>query len=257
MTHALHRYQCIDGLTLKLFALVSMTIDHFAAALLLYSDPLYYPLRIVGRLAFPIYCFLIVEGYLHTHNVRAYASRLLLLAVVSELPFDLVAGRTFPDLYHQNVFFTLFIGLVLVAILDHLEHWAKSLTQSIPLQKAFQVLIALLVVALAVAAGALHTDYGTGGILLILLFYRCRTKPLALVLTVTVLLYGFFGTLEAFGALSLIPILLYNGQRGKQPFGKAGQWFFYFYYPLHLGLFALLNMTIFHTYLYQILGTAF
>ena len=75
----------MSGLVLKVFALVCMIIDHTGASILRHSD-YYMTLRIIGRLAFPIYCFLIAEGYVHTGNVRKYAARMLVFAAVSEIP---------------------------------------------------------------------------------------------------------------------------------------------------------------------------
>ncbi|NLC03985.1 MAG: TraX protein, partial [Tissierellia bacterium] len=93
-------------LILKIIALISMVIDHYGAIFQSGID-IY---RIIGRLAFPIYAFLLVEGYTHTRDVKKYGRRLLIFALVSELPFDLAFyGKL--SFTHQNIFFTLFIGL--------------------------------------------------------------------------------------------------------------------------------------------------
>ena len=99
----------INGFTLKWIAIVSMLIDHMGAILF----PQYIEMRIVGRLAFPIYCFLLAEGAVHTSNIRRYEIRLLAFACLSDIPFDLAffGGVT---LEHQNVFFTLLLGVLVI-----------------------------------------------------------------------------------------------------------------------------------------------
>ena len=104
----------MNVLILKIIVLLSMIIDHYGA--IFHSGVDMY--RIIGRLAFPIYAFLLVEGYSHTSNVKKYASRLFLFALISECPFDL-AFYSKLEFMHQNIFFTLFIGLVLMCLLDN------------------------------------------------------------------------------------------------------------------------------------------
>ena len=89
---------------LKVLALITMIIDHYGA--IFQNDIITF--RIIGRLAFPIYCFLLVEGYLHTSDVKQYAKRLLLFALISEMPFDLAFYNKL-GFTHQNIFFTLFL----------------------------------------------------------------------------------------------------------------------------------------------------
>ena len=99
---------------LKLIAAVSMTVDHIGAAL--FPQALW--LRCIGRLAFVLYAFLITEGYIYTRNVKWYMARLGLLAVLSEVPFDLLFHRSLFYPYAQNVFFTLFLGLLAIYLMD-------------------------------------------------------------------------------------------------------------------------------------------
>ena len=112
----------LSGSTLKLIAIVTMFIDHlgvvaFETQISNYMVP-YYIMRLIGRLAFPIFCFLLVEGFFHTRDVKKYALRLLVFAFISEIPFDLAFNRQMFYWRHQNVFFTLFIGLLVIALLE-------------------------------------------------------------------------------------------------------------------------------------------
>lgn len=126
LTEAVSEGKGITGSTLKMIAIITMFIDHTAAVILermLYMQrfssqtayTVYIIMRLVGRLGFPIFCFLLIEGFCHTRNVKKYACRLFLFALLSEIPFDLgFRGSIFYRQY-QNVFFTLLIGLIVLA----------------------------------------------------------------------------------------------------------------------------------------------
>lgn len=113
----------LSGTTLKWIAVISMLIDHTAEVLINHNaaltDPIwaqiYVLMRGIGRIAFPIYAFLLVEGFLHTKDVKKYLARMLTFAVVSEIPFDLAVFHTPFYWGYQNVFFTLFLGLLALA----------------------------------------------------------------------------------------------------------------------------------------------
>ncbi|SFR93946.1 TraX family protein [Anaeromicropila populeti] len=120
----------MSGSTLKLIAIFAMIIDHVAAVLVwsvAYSTnntqmmEISHYMRMFGRIAFPIFCFLLVEGFVHTKNRRRYAIRLALFAVISEIPFDLAFSMTPFDFNAQNVFFTLFLGLVVLMGLENIQ----------------------------------------------------------------------------------------------------------------------------------------
>lgn len=240
----------LSGAALKWIAVLTMLIDHIALALLWFGYmarhphaagalTLYYAMRVVGRLAFPIYCFLLAEGLYHTHSKGKYLLRLAVFALLSEIPFDLAFNRTILEFGYQNVFFTLTLGLCAAWGWERLTRgksfWAPFL----------RVAGGALCVGCAMAAAwALRTDYGALGVLLIFVFwlFRGRELPLALGVAAVLLLMVALGRShwsELAALLALLPLHAYNGRRGRQP--KA---FFYIFYPAHLVLLFLLRKLI-------------
>ena len=216
----LSRYQRMDGTVLKLIACLSMFIDQLGAVC--FSGMMGF--RIIGRLAFPIYCFLLVEGAVHTHDMKKYILRMGIFALISEVPFDLAFYHRLVYTEHQNVFFTLGLGLLAIWFLEHLD---------IP-----DVLYKLLVIiAAGLIAEFFNTDYGFTGIAVICIFYYLRGQP-QLKYPIAAILLAAMGGVEVYAVLALIPILLYNGQRGRQT--KVMQYGFYIFYPTHLLLIAAL-----------------
>lgn len=217
---------------LKRIALTTMIIDHVAASLLLtmiyYQDSrlapgmdwimVYTIMRSIGRLAFPIYLFLLVEGYHHTHNLKRYLMRLGALAFVSEIPFDLAFNHTWWDLSHQNIFFELFLALILFILLDR---WQEHF-----------LLQVLAIAMLAVLAEWACLDYGWYGILAAGILYLCHPNRLYMALGVLV---GFLFELSMPTVFLAAPMVYwYNGQRGR-----VNQAFHYWIYPIHLALLAI------------------
>lgn len=232
----LQKKKGVPGSVLKWIAVASMFIDHFtavlvegswAAGLRAVSYNQYLLLRGIGRLAFPIYCFLLAEGLLHTRGVKKYLLRLGGFAFLSELPFDLAFRRTFFTLSYQNVFFTLFFGLLALA------QW-QWLTQRKDFQAPWwrQALGLLFIAALAWIAELCHTDYGWQGVAVISLMYLLRKLPIPRDLGILAVLYT-SSTLELAAIPDLLLFRLYNGERGRQ-----GKYFFYIFYPAHLLLLA-------------------
>lgn len=198
----------LSGSTLKLLAIITMLIDH-TAAVILTESPNYGLYRMIGRVSFPIFCFLLVEGYVHTHDVKRYALRLFFFALLSELPFDLALyGRLFYP-YAQNVFFTLLIGLFVLYLMDRTKNWFL---------KILVVFMGMLIAALGM------TDYSYLGILSIAVLYAARENRLKQCFAGAVTFLW-----EPPAVLAFLPIYFYNGKRGM-----SFKYFFYIFYPLHL-----------------------
>lgn len=232
----------LSGSALKWIAIVTMFIDHLGVTLVWnwylqsfspVAIELYSLMRAVGRVAFPIFCFMIVEGYIHTGSKGKYALRLGLFCLIAELPFDLAVWGEIPY-SGQNVFFTLLLGLLAI--------WAgDTLSQRLDWHPVFLTGGAALV--LGMTADYLQTDYGFFGVLLIAALYLGRqlrkeadfnTRLLQLLLgTLTILWYcwSHYNWLELMAVGGLGLTLLYNGERGNGP-----KWFFYWFYPIHLGI---------------------
>lgn len=202
--------QCLDSFQLKCIAIVSMALDHTGAVL--YPSQIW--LRCLGRIAFPIFCFLIVEGFFHTHDVRRYMGRLGVFALISEIPYDL-AFRGVPLEYdHQNVFFTLLIGIGMMVLLERNREWPVK------------AVILLLAMWLAVL---IRSDYNFRGILLIFVFYIFHESRWLAVTAGGFWNFLYQGVIQKYGVLSVLPLALYNGERGRKM-----KYFFYIFYPVHL-----------------------
>ncbi len=240
--------QGLSGSTLKILAVVTMLIDHIGAGfiemgMLPYLAQTYgvgadvvntwsvidTVMRCVGRMAFPIFCFLLVEGYFNTRSVRKYLGRLFVFALISEVPFDLAFSGTIVNAASQNVFFSLFLGLAAIAICDHIraDGWR------------YKLLTALTLIGLGIAATVANTDYSFVAILLIYVFYAFRGQELAVIIAGAVALLG-AGAVEVAGYVAFLPIHYYNGKRGFQL-----KYIFYAFYPVHLLLIALVRMAVY------------
>jgi hypothetical protein len=235
----------VNQLQLKLLALALMTLDHIGGVMGRDNlGTLYQPLRAVGRIAFPIYCFLLVEGFFHTRSLQKYLGRLLLAACLSEVPFCLGLYRRFPA-SRSNVMLTLVLGLMTVAVLDRGKTiFDSGEGDSLLRQSLFQM--AVVSVGMG-AAFLLRTDYRGGGVLLIVLFYLFRGQLWAQLATMAPVMLVFYRPSELYALLALLPIALYSGEQGPRLKSRGAQWFFYLYYPLHLTVLVLLRSAVLHT----------
>lgn len=210
----------IDSFALKIIAVLSMMADHIGAVLF----PEQVIFRVVGRLAFPIFAYLLVEGFFYTRDIKRYMYRMGALALLSEIPFDLTANGVILEFGHQNIFFTLFIGLAMMYFLLKTAGRAQM------------IMVALLFFLLA---DALRTDYGGVGVLMILCFYLFRDDMLWKVISVVFVNVALMGGIQMFAVFALVPIYLHNGKQGRR-----AKWFFYGFYPVHLFLLFLVRMMI-------------
>lgn len=230
-------WQGISGSTLKFIAVITMLIDHIAAAVVVRmlltgrgSQELldmYYIMRDIGRFAFPVYCFMLVEGLEHTRSRWKYATRMGIFALVSEIPFDLAFSSKVLEFGYQNVFFTLTIGLVTLIVIERIER--GDIWRTDPMKAALMktVLTVLAAAGGMMLAALLRTDYSWMGVTCILILYflrRSRIWQLIAGYAAFVLLLGEFAALPAFVLLAL-----YRGKRGF-----SGKPFFYGFYPVHL-----------------------
>ena len=228
------------GLTanmLRTIAVIFMLSDHIWATALSFGDWMTY----IGRMAFPIFAFQIAEGFVHTSNFKKYALRLLGFAVITEIPFNLFYSSRWFNPYHQNVLFTLLLGLLAIKVIDGLkkDRSLKNIALSV-------LWLGLIILASVVG----FVDYNHYGVLTVIMFYLMRDFPFAwlgqligMILINIVIFEGLVFPVEIFGktfeipsqgfaVFALIPIWLYGNRKGKS--SKILQYGFYAFYPLHM-----------------------
>ena len=223
---------------LKILAMGTMLLDHAAAAILFGSglnemSPLVenigIAMRLIGRMAFPLYAFLLVQGFMWTRDWSRYVVRVALFALISEIPFNLVLTGNLWYSRAQNTMVTMLIGLICMRILETLE---KKFWESDFSTRFLGAVLALWsVVVSMVAAEMLHADYGALGILWIVVLFVFRYRPAELVVAgclAAVLIYG-FGFEVLFAWIAFFFISRYNGERGRK-LGLTP----YVFYPVHL-----------------------
>ncbi|MCD7806479.1 MAG: conjugal transfer protein TraX [Lachnospiraceae bacterium] len=241
----------LSGAALKWAAIVCMAIDHFGATVALQyfyrmavvgTQAQYYTayivymvLRCIGRFSFPVYCFLLVEGFYHTRSRGKYLRNLAGFAIISEVPFDLAFYNTIFETSHQNVFLTLAIGLAALWLAELLRTWTVpriagsgeklSATAGYLLRTVGDLVV---IVPAALLAEALNTDYGGWGVAVIYIFYLLHDRK-TLAAAVGVGALTVMQSIEIFGFPGIFAIHAYNGTRGRQM-----KYFFYVFYPVHL-----------------------
>ena len=230
-------------------AMAFMLCDHLWGTVIPGNDWL----TCIGRLTFPIFAFMLVEGYFHTKNLKKYILRLIVFALISEIPFNLAIGSSLFYPVHQNVLITFLIAILLIHLNEKVRLRGNFLLRT---------LTALGTIILGIIAGILtFADYNYAGILTVLVFYFFRGKKwwcflgqLVCLIYINIeilggLVYEFtlFGTSfsfhqQAFALLALIPIWLYRGKQGYH--SKAMQFINYAFYPAHLLILGLIRLVI-------------
>ncbi len=229
----------LTAAVLHIIAMTLMLMDHLWATLL----PAREWLTCAGRVAFPIFAFMAVEGYFHTRSFKKYILRMLLFAVLSEIPFDLMYGGTWFYPVHQNVLWTFLLGLLGVWLMEQVRKKGKTW---------MYLLVCVLVVPAGLVLGTLcMVDYYGVGVLTVFVFYFlhgrkwwCFLGQLAALYWLNVeLLGGLMYPVQLFGMefelcqqglalLALIPIWLYRGRQGYR--SKPFQYLCYAFYPVHM-----------------------
>ncbi len=248
----------IAGSTLKLIAIISMLIDHTGATIverMLVTNPanfdamgelkltpiviLYFAMRTIGRLAFPIFIYLMLEGFKYTRNRWRYLGRLAIFAIISEIPFDMafnlkssqVLEGKIIEFTYQNVFLTLAIGLLTIMLVEKIRELNKK-NDSKFLYFILELFIVLVGMVLAVV---LKTDYSCMGVLAIYVGYCISKKDLqepkkstSMIIAICITLV-LSSPIEAVALVDTFAIAKYNGKRGINL-----KWIFYLFYPVHL-----------------------
>lgn len=237
----------VTSFFLHLLAMGTMLCDHLWGTVIPGNDWL----TCVGRLAFPIYAFMLVEGYFHTRNLRKYMLRLTIFALISEIPFNLAMGSTWFYPIHQNVLWSFLISLGLI-------HWNEKARAKGKLWRQILVGVATVVIGYIVGLVTM-VDYYHAGILMVLTFYFFRGRKwwcflgqLLCLWYVNLEILGGFGyelvlfgrnvflTRQGLALLALIPIWLYRGKQGYH--SKPFQYLNYAFYPAHLLILALIKL---------------
>jgi hypothetical protein len=232
----------MTAFTLKIIALTAMFFDHLWVV---FPDTFPFWFRGIGRLAWPIFAYLLAEGFRHTKAREKFLMRLLAFAVISEIPYDIVFGNDINFFANTNIFYTLFLGGMAICLCERLKE-----------RRGWQTMAVIgAVLPTAVLAEILSVDYGGMGVLFIFAMYAIKSNTPRLIAFVAFTLSQFIPLVMAYSlgieiptrylfmipfALAAIPLIaLYNDERGKQ-----AKWLFYVAYPAHLAVLAIIAVMV-------------
>lgn len=219
---------------LKIVGVITMLFDHVGDAII----GKFSFCNLIGRIAFPIFAFQAVQGYIYTKDFKRHMLKLFIFACISQIPFMLFLSTYTEEILTLNIFFTLFLGLLALFVYDKCKN---------------KVLGFLFVILTSIIAYFIHVDYGAFGILLIFCFYFFKDKKGSMAITTIILcflrfvpdiiatpiLWYIYIQCAIFTALSLIFILFYNKKEGPK-----AKYFFYIFYPLHLLILYFLHIAL-------------
>lgn len=213
------RIQVLDGTALKLIAMVSMVLDHVGDSF--FPDQVW--MRALGRIAMPIFAFCISEGFAHTHDKQRYLMRMGIFALVSEVPFDLVTAGVPLEFSHQNIMATFFWAILGLMLFERITGEDAS--------KGKKAAGYIMLAVFAMTSVLLGLDYNMLGCGLIFVFYLLRERGILIATAAAAVFHVALRNVGIywFGLLGFLPILSYNGQRGR-----GLKWLFYLFYPGHL-----------------------
>lgn len=233
----MEKLKILNSNALKVIAMILMLLDHMWGTII----PGNQWMTLVGRMAFPIFAFLIVEGYIHTSDYKKYIKRLLIFGLLSEIPFNLIYTGSIIFPFHQNVLFTLVLGLLIINEIDKIKNNKEI---KLRVKSILKILLFLLITIIG------FVDYGITGVLTIVVFYLFREfkfawlgQLISLILLyivffkgqsiiINIFNYEYFLPIQGMGVLSLILIWLYNGKKGNN--SKLLKYIFYSFYPVHM-----------------------
>jgi len=241
------KLKVLNASHLKFIAMACMLLDHMWATVV--DGNLW--MTCVGRVAFPIFAFQVAEGYAHTKNFKKYLLRMFLFALISEIPYNLMAGGWWISPFGQNVMFTFCLTLLLIRLIDkaRAKHWALGLV------------VTVLGAFIGYYVGMFtFVDYYGYGILMVLVFWLFRNVRFGWLVTLAAMVYINFEMIggmhlgwtpfgrealfpvQGFAVLALILIWMYNGKQGIK--SKAFQYVCYAFYPVHMLILALIAMLL-------------
>jgi len=233
----------MTAFTLKIIALSAMLTDHLAV---IFPDVFPFWFRGIGRLAYPIFIYLLAEGFRHTKSPEKFLMRLLAFAFISEIPYDLALGNSINFIANTNIFYTLFLGGTAICLYERLKE-----------RRGWQTMAVIAsILPTVILAEILSVDYGSMGVLFIFTVYAVKPFIPRLIVTGAFALSQFIPLVVAYSldipikpqyllmipfALAAVPIIgFYNGKRGY-----SAKWLFYWFYPVHLAVFAIISMMIY------------
>lgn len=210
----------LSNFDLKILAIITMTIDHIGAIMYPNIDIF----RIIGRVSFPIFAFLLVEGFNHTSNKLKYFLRLILFAIITQPIYD----YTFNN-HELNILFTFSLSFLLLSSLEFIKKIISKCSKGIENYLYKTVFYSLIYILFTLFSIILNVDYQALGISLVFIFYLVPNLYLSFLLYLLAVIFLATNTIQFYSLLSFLFIYMYNGEKGKNI-----KYFFYLYYPLHL-----------------------